>query len=144
MEIALITSVRNRLAKQPHRRQAGFTLIELMIVVAIVGILAAIAYPSYLEYTRRAERANAKASLASAVQFMERQYTTNNAYPTAISGFDTTKYGISVAARTATSFTLQAAPISTWSDPKCATLSVTNLGAQSSSGTESSAYCWSK
>lgn len=131
------------------RRRAGiargFTLMELLIVIAIVGLLASIAYPSYLEFTRRGERANARAALMSAVQYLERQYTINNAYPSTVSGmFNTDKYQVTLAAQTATSFTAQAAPLSTWSDPKCATLSITNVGAKSSSGSESASYCWSK
>jgi len=127
------------------RRVDGFTLIEMLITVAIVAILAAIAYPSYTEYTRRSERANARAALTNAVQWMERQFTTNNTYPTTVgTSFDTSKYSVAVSASTATSFTLQASPVSPWSDPKCATLTVTNLSAKSATGSEGGTYCWSK
>ena len=51
--------------KHPHK---GFTLIEVMIVVAIVGILAAIALPSYNEYIRRGHRAEARAALLQGAQ----------------------------------------------------------------------------
>lgn len=53
----------------------GFTLIELMIVVAIVAILAAIAYPSYTDYVMRSRRTDAKAGLTAAAQAMEKFYT---------------------------------------------------------------------
>ena len=55
--------------------QRGFTLIELMIVVAIVGILAAIAYPSYQQYVERARRAQGKGAIAHVVQILERCYS---------------------------------------------------------------------
>ena len=63
-----------------RRRPAGFTLIELMIVVAIVGILAAVALPSYQAYVARANRAAARAQLAQAAQYMQRFYAANDRY----------------------------------------------------------------
>jgi type IV pilus assembly protein PilE len=65
---------------------AGFTLIELMIVVAIIGILAAVAYPSYTEYVRRGRRTEAQTALLSAAQFMQRFYAANNRYNLELDG----------------------------------------------------------
>lgn len=67
-------------------RLRGFTLIEVMITVAIIGILAAIAYPSYIEQVRKSRRADAKAALVTAAQTMERFYTENNSYAAATAG----------------------------------------------------------
>lgn len=60
--------------------QYGFTLIELMIVVAIIGILAAIAYPSYQSYVEKTRRTDAQGALMSFANAMERYYTQNNTY----------------------------------------------------------------
>lgn len=61
----------------------GFTLIEVMITVAIVGILVAIALPSYQAYVLRGARAEARTGLLEAAQWMERAATATGRYPAA-------------------------------------------------------------
>lgn len=58
----------------------GFTLIELMITVAIIGIIAAIAFPSYIQSVRKSHRADAQTRLTSIGQALERCYTQNFSY----------------------------------------------------------------
>lgn len=153
------TNARKRMAmSQMNGRKdpRGFTLIELMIVVAVIAILAAIAYPSYQDSIRKSRRADAKAVLLQAAQWMERFYTENHRYDQDRAGTavalpltkapidNTTKYyDISLSANctgaataTATAFTLSACPISTTdqSKDKCKTLTLTNAGVKGVSG----------
>lgn len=136
--------------------QLGFTLIELMITVAIVGILAAIALPSYSGYVNRSNRASGKSALLETAQYLERVRSTNFAYP---SSTPTTNPSVLPArlqvapssGRTlyvltldsnGSSFTLTATP-SGWTDTACGALTLTNLGVKGqASGTVDS--CWNK
>ena len=132
---------------KPH---SGFTLIELMVVVAIIGILASIAYPSYLAYVQRAKRADAQAIMSENAQFMERYFTTNGKYadatlPTSQSPKSgTADYSITLPAANLTTmtYTIQATPTGTFTDPVCGTLTVDQTGARTESGTGSLADCW--
>lgn len=65
-----------------HYANQGFTLIELMITVAIIGILAAVAMPSYTSYIARANRADARGQLLQVAQFMQKFYAANDSYLT--------------------------------------------------------------
>ena len=65
-----------------HLQQAGFTLLELMIVVAVIAILASIAYPSYTNYVARGKRAECRSGVMQAMQQQERYFTQYNTYTT--------------------------------------------------------------
>jgi type IV pilus assembly protein PilE len=65
-----------------QRSPSGFTLIELMVVVAVIAIITAVAYPSYTEHLVKAKRAEGKTALLKAMQLEERAYTSNGTYQT--------------------------------------------------------------
>ena len=79
MESAMCVSRTDKLNPQLLRIR-GFSLIELMVTVAIVAILASIALPSYTSYVERARRADARTQLLQAAQFMQRFYAANDQY----------------------------------------------------------------
>lgn len=129
----------------------GFSLIELMIAVAVVGILAAIAYPSYQHQVMQTHRAKATACLGEYAQFMERFYTTNLTYtgadPTlgcATENNLNTRYTISVGGLAQGTYTITAAPIGAQAslDTECATLTLNQAGIRTESGTGDVADCW--
>ncbi|TXH69559.1 MAG: type IV pilin protein [Thiothrix sp.] len=139
-------------------QQQGFTLIELMVVVAIVGILAAIAYPSYMDSVMKSRRGAAKACLSEYAHFMERFYTTNLAYDKNTAGVNlavptlacTTEgrinqyYTFAISNLTRSTFTATATPIGSQlsADTKCGTLSLTHDGQRQVSVSGNAATCW--
>lgn len=130
-----------------HYKVRGFTLIELMIVVAIVAILASIAYPSYQEHVRKTRRAQARVDLTETVQLLERYHSARNTY----AGFKSddvrnsqaTFYTIAFdGTPDATSFALKATPKGGQSADKCGTLTINQAGKKGQKeGMEQSA-CW--
>lgn len=135
---------------QPNRRlerHRGFTLIEMMVVVAIIGILAAIAYPSYAEYGRRSQRAEMQRVLMEANQFMKRYYSAQDTYagatlPASLNrspssgsasyNIQLIEGGAAVAAATAaTTYTLRATRTGAMTGDRCGDLSVDQSGARS-------------
>lgn len=68
-----------------RRSNRGFTLIEIMIVIAIIGIVLTISIPSYNEYVKKGRRAEVVSLLSEQAQSLERFYTKNNVY-TGITG----------------------------------------------------------
>ena len=143
----------------PSSRVArGFTLIELMIVVAIIGIIAAIAYPSYQEYVRSAKRADAETALMELAHFMERFYTANGRYDQNSAGTavalpftqapkdgGTKAYDIGFnGTPSATAYVLQAVPTGSMANDKCGTLTLSNTGAKGQKEGMTSAACWKR
>lgn len=149
--------------------QRGFTLIELMIVVAVVGILAGVAYPSYTEQVRKSNRTDAKIALQQAVQSQEEYFIRNYSYAISMTQLGYTannaespegKYTVSVSAvvpaacagtqgaNACTGFSLQAQPVTGKSqehDDKCQSLTVTNVNVKTaldSDGAGSGDICW--
>lgn len=93
-----------------RKSTAGFTLIEVMIVVAIIGLLAAIAYPSYAEHIRKGRRAEGRTALLALLQQQERYMTQRNCYL----AFDTAPNGVA-AAQPSCGATPAAVPFKTFS-----------------------------
>lgn len=146
--------------RRGSREQRGFTLIELMITVAVLAILAAIAYPNYTESLRKTRRGDAQAALLSLANAMER-YKTNNIGNQAQRGYTgaavpaihpaqapidgTTKfYNLAVVTATATAYSLRATPIagSPQAGDSCGNFLLDQNGTRTHTGSKPLAECW--
>lgn len=134
-------------------RSRGFTLIELMLAVAVVGILTAIALPAYRSYVLRGNRTDAIRTLSFYQQALERCYSQNFSYlgcaqiPAMPVASAQGYYNITMMpAATATTYTLVATATGTQaSDTQCTTMQVSNTGQQQSfdnASNDTTATCW--
>lgn len=137
-----------------HRQNSsGFTLVELMIVVAIIAILAAIALPSYQSYIQKTNRSDATVSLLQLVHAMEQHFTENSSYTGATLGStgiysDTSSngyYSLTISALTSSSYTLKATPVAGGpqaGDSECGTYTIDSTNLKSVSGSLGASGCW--
>lgn len=149
-------------------KQKAFTLVELMVTVAIVGILAAITYPSYQDSVRKSRRADAEGVLLNLANSMERHFTETNSYcdaanggtaetncgagtgdtgtpsiftiPTGITSF----YTVTISAASPSTYSLSAAPIAggPQANDRCGTLTLTHIGVKNNSAGLDQSVCW--
>jgi type IV pilus assembly protein PilE len=140
----------------------GFSLIELMVVVAIATILFAVAVPSYLTYVRQSRRTEARSAVLDLAGREERFFSTNGAAYTAAPGnLGYTAFGIPIgsgyyslavctpdcqaSALPAPSYSVTATPVAGQSqvnDAQCTSFSVNSAGQQFATGTQTAAFCW--
>jgi type IV pilus assembly protein PilE len=138
--------------------QRGFTLLEILIVVAILGILTSIALPAYNESVLRGGRAEAKGELLQVAADQERYFSSFNTYitdatplvtPTVAARTRTTQNGlyvISVAAGgtgIGSSFIATATPQGDQANDACTTLTITNTGQRGATGSTVD-ECWGR
>jgi type IV pilus assembly protein PilE len=126
----------------------GFTLIELMIVVAVIAILAAIVLPSFQNSIRKARRTDARGALTTVAQLLERYNTEKNTYVGASLGNAATDlykassengyYTLAPSNLTASTFTITATPVGGQAADSCGTYSLDQTGTR----TPATAGCW--
>jgi len=139
-----------------NKKQHGFTLIELMIAVAIVGILAAIVLPNYTEYVKRASRAEAVAALLDAANKQEQYFVDNREYTTDFTDLglqsktENQHFELSITLNgDKNTFKITAKPIAgpVKGDGDCTEMSITDTGLKGAKGTKGGSdndYCWGR
>lgn len=131
----------------------GFTLIELMIVIAIIAIISAVAYPSYQDHVRKVNRSDALTTLAETAQRLERCFTSYGSYAHEncpiknAQVIDTPKqhYEVTVSVPSAAVYTLTAVPVSDQqlNDAKCQKIMLSQTGAKTAEDdTAAASKCW--
>jgi type IV pilus assembly protein PilE len=114
-----------------HKSNRGFTLIEIMIVIAIIGIVITIGYPSLTEYMKKARRTEIASLLSEQAQILERHYSKSNVY-SSVTGLSAGNdfYTITATTLTDQAFTLTAVRRtgSSMATDKCGDLTIDNTG----------------
>lgn len=135
---------------------AGFSLVELLVVLVIMGVLSAVALPAYTRYVQRGHRTEAMAALLESQHFMERYYSANGQYlspanavpllPQRLQGIPsqgTVRYQLSVREATLNSYVLQAVPEGSMARDVCGILTINQAGLRGVlNSTRSVAECW--
>jgi type IV pilus assembly protein PilE len=142
------------------RRQFGFTLIELMIVILIIAVLASIAIPTYQSQIRKGRRTEAKSAVLDLAGREERFYAANNVYSStetdlgyATGAFGTPigsgyySVGVNVPAANKNSFTVTATVVGSSpqaTDTSCVNFSIDNFGQRKANdgGADTTSTCW--
>ncbi|MBX2839924.1 MAG: prepilin-type N-terminal cleavage/methylation domain-containing protein [Gammaproteobacteria bacterium] len=133
--------------------QSGFTLIEVLIVIAIVGILLAFAVPSYQAFMTDARRSDALVVLQEVAGEQQKFFTENNRFANDLTelGYDAAQaspeghYTVTATTPVATSFVLTAAPVAGGpqaGDTECGSFTLDSAGVKGITGSSSVAHCW--
>jgi type IV pilus assembly protein PilE len=145
-----------------YSKKQGFTLVELVVVVAMVGILAAIAIPNYQDSVRKSRRKDAEGALVGFANAMERYFTEHNSYKSAATGGadtgfppvtlysnqspvdgGTKYYDLKINAADVTTYTLEATPAGAQANDSCGILTVDNTGVRTAKKNNVSVpNCW--
>ena len=150
-----LVCIKTNFSKRDHAR--GFTLIEILIVVAILGILTSIALPAYQNSVLRSGRAEAKGELMTVASDQERFFASSNTYSTdatpLLTPYATKRttenglYTITVAAGAtgsiATSFVATATAVGDQTADACVTLTISSIGVRGATG-DTADKCWQR
>jgi type IV pilus assembly protein PilE len=152
MKTQVLQSVRS----DRQYRQAGFSLVELLVVLVIMGVLSAVALPGYTRYVQRGNRTEVMAALLEAQHFMERYYSANGQYLSPANAVPmlpqrlqripiqgTVRYQLSVREATVNSYLLQAVPEGSMAGDVCGNLTINQTGLRGVlNSTHSVSECW--